>query len=266
MPSATINGINLYYEVSGAGEPVVFIPGLGGTTDLWFYQQRHFSKHYRFISLDNRGAGRSDKPPGPYTMQQFAEDLNGLLDHLGIAEPIRLVGASMGGIISQAFIHAHPQRVKKMALVCSGVSGGDPHYVPPSAYVMQKINAPGNSVEEKVDTFLEIFYHPEYTASHPEVRDIYLNRKIEPQPPHAYAAQLAACMDPQPYYQWLADIRVPVLVYHGRDDLVWPLQNAENLVKGLGGQGTLEVMEKAAHILMQEKPEEFNRNLDDFLK
>lgn len=266
MPTAHLNGIDLYYETSGSGTPLVFIPGLGGTTDLWFCQRKHFSEHFQFISLDNRGAGRSDKPQGPYSMQQFADDLDALLNHLAITQPILLVGASMGGIIAQAFIHDHPERVQKLALICSGVSGGDPHYMPPSDYVMQKIANPGNTVEEKIDSLLEIFYHPEYAASHPEIRNFYLSRKIDPQPPHAYMAQLAACMDPRPYYDWLADIRVPTLVYHGRDDAVWPLQNAQNLKEGLGQHGTLAIMEKAGHILMQEKAEEFNQTLHDFLK
>jgi len=266
MPVAAVNGINLYYETSGSGEPLVFVPGLGGTTDLWFQQRKYFSEHYQFISLDNRGAGRSDKPQGPYSMQLFADDLNALLDHLGISQPINLVGASMGGIISQAFIHDYPQRVKKLALVCSGVSAGDPHHTPTSQYVMQKILNPGNTVEEKVDSFLEIFYHPEYAANNPGVRDFYLNRKIDPQPPHAYQAQLAACFDPRPYHQWLHEIRVPTLIYHGRDDAVWPLQNALTLKEGIGDSATLVIMEKAGHILMQEKPEEFNQTLHDFLK
>lgn len=266
MPTATINGINLYYETSGSGEPLVFVPGLGGTTDLWFCQKKYFSEHYQFISLDNRGAGRSDKPEAAYSMQQFADDLNALLDHLSISTPINLVGASMGGIISQAFIHDHPQRVKKLALVCSGVSAGDPHYTPTSEYVIGKIMNPGNTPEEKVNSFLEIFYHPEYAANHPEIRDFYLSRKVDPQPPYAYQAQLAACFDQRPYYEWLSDIHIPTLVYHGRDDAVWPLQNALTLKDGVGDFGTLAIMEKAGHVLMQEKAEEFNETLFNFLK
>ena len=206
MPTAKINGIDLYFETSGQGQPLVFIPGLGGTTDLWYAQRAFFSERYHFISLDNRGAGRSDKPAGPYTMQQFADDLHALLDHLEIAEPILLVGASMGGIIAQAFIHDHPQRVAKLALVCSGVSGGDSHYVPPEQAVIDKILRPGNTPEEKIDTFLEIFYHPDFVSRHPQVRDYYLSRKIEPQPAHAYMAQLGACYDHAPTTGGLATL------------------------------------------------------------
>jgi len=264
MPIAKVNGIDLYYEATGAGAPLVFIPGLSGTTDLWAYQLRYFRDHYRTISLDNRGAGRSDKPQGTYSMETFARDLNDLLDFLEISEPVYLVGASMGGIIAQAFIHDYPQRVNKLVLACSGVSGGDPHITPCSRQVLDKLANPGVTIEEKVDTFLEIFFHPEYVASHPEIRTIFLKYKSGLQPTHAYKAQFDACADPRPYYEWLAAIKAPVLVIHGDEDVVWPLQNARTLIEGLRGNGKLYVMEKAAHVLMQERPEEFNRILHEF--
>ncbi len=106
MPFHRVNGIELYFEQEGSGEPLVFVPGLGGATPLWSLQTAHFKTTYRCLAFDNRGAGRSDKPPGPYAMDLFASDLHELLDHLSIHEPINLVGASMGGIIAQAFAHA----------------------------------------------------------------------------------------------------------------------------------------------------------------
>jgi len=264
VPNVSVNGISLYYEESGSGQPLVFIPGLGGTTDLWALQTRYFQSHYRCITIDNRGAGRSDKPAGPYTQEQFARDLAGLLDALKIDEPILLVGASMGGIIAQAFIHDYPERVRKLVLACSGVSAGDPHITLCAPEVMAKIANPGSTPEEKVDTMLAIFYHPDFVRDKPQVRDGYLQRKIEPQPPHAYQAQLAACSDPRPYYRWLSDIHVPVLVIHGADDIVWPLKNAHTLCQGIGEAAELYVMARAGHVLMQEKPEEFNGALHQF--
>lgn len=265
MAVAHINGIDLYYETSGTGEPLVFVPGLGGTVELWTYQIRHFQKTHHVIALDNRGAGRSGKPPGPYSMQLFARDLLGLLDTLQIDVPINLVGASMGGLIAQAFIHDYPQRVKTMTLACTGVSVADPHLTPTSPQVMERIVNPGATPEARVDTILDIFYHPDFIQAHPEVKDIYLSRKIEAQPAYAYQAQLMACADPRPYYEWLKEIAAPVLVMHGRDDQVWPLQNARTLAEGLGERGELAIMETAGHVFMQEKPDEFNRVLEAFL-
>lgn len=266
MPIAKINGINLYYETKGEGEPVLFIPGLGGGTELWTYQTAYFKNNYRTISLDNRGAGRSDKPFGLYTMHRFARDVEELLDHLDVNEPIILVGASMGGIIAQAFTHYYPKRVKKLVLACTGVSLADPHITLGSLGIQQKLANPGVTPSEKLDTFLSIFYHPDFIAAHPEFRKTLISMNPEIQPPHAYLAQLAACADPKPYYQWLKQITVPSLVIHGSDDLVWPIQNAHTLMSGLGRHGRLAILEKAAHILMHEKPKEFNRILEDFFK
>ena len=266
MPHAVVNGTRLYYELSGSGRPLVFIPGLGGTTELWTFQTRYFSRFYRTLAFDNRGSGRSDKPDGPYSMELFVRDLNGLLDALEITEPILLVGASMGGIIAQAFVHEHPERVAKLVLSCSGVSMGDPHSTPSSSQVRERILCPGKTMEEKVQTYLDIFYHPEFVAAHPEIRSLYLDRKIEAQPVPAYEAQLAACADPRPYYDWLAGIEAPTLVIHGDDDLVSPLRNATTLMEGLGAGAELHVLERAGHILMHEQPGEFNRVLHEFFE
>lgn len=266
MPNIRVNGINLYYETSGKGEPLVFIPGLGGSTDLWLYQTQFFKERYQVITLDNRGAGRSDKPAGPYSMQEFSKDLHDLLDALDIDQPVNMVGASMGGLIAQAFMHDYPQRVKKLVLACTGVSIGDPHITLSTPAVQRRIANPGTTADEKVDTYLEVFYHADYVAAHPELRAFFLSRKVDAQPPHAYLAQLAACGDPRPYYQWLRDIKVPVLVMHADEDLVWPLQNARTLAEGIGSHAALYVMEKAGHIFMHEKPTEFNLALDAFLQ
>ena len=265
MPKVKVNGINLYYEEYGQGEPLIFIPGLGGTTKLFFFQIPFFKEHFRVITFDNRGAGETDKPLGFYTMKMMAKDLNGLLDHLNIDEPIHLAGASMGGIIAQAFIKDYRERVKTLSLICSGVSGGDPHQTKSSDEILQKILNPGNTREEKIDTFLENFYYHKYVEQNPSLKDILLNLKIKPQPTYAYMSQLYACMDNRPYYEWLKEIDIPTLVMHGRQDLIWPLQNALTLKKGIGENCELSIIEEAGHMFFSEKPDEFNHILFEFL-
>jgi pimeloyl-ACP methyl ester carboxylesterase len=266
MPKVNANGIELYYEASGAGEPLIFIPGLGVSAELWSLQTKFFQSEYFTVSYDLRGAGRSSKPEGPYTMDQMAKDLNGLLDALEIDQPVNLVGASMGGIIAQAFIHEYPQRVKRLVLACTGVSVGDPHITYPPQFVTDKLANPGTTPEQKVDTFLQISYHPSFVAAHPELKQFLLSGRVEPQPAYAYRAQLAACADARPYYQWLREIAVPVLVIHGDDDLIWPLQNAKTLMQGIGDRAELVVLPKAGHVFMQEQPAQFNQALREFLR
>ncbi len=268
MPTLPINGIDIYYEETGQGEPLVFIPGLGGTVELWSQQIRHFQQYYRVIVLDNRGAGRSSMPPGPYSMDQLAADVAGLLDALGLDEPVRLVGASMGGVIAQCFIQHYPERVKQLVLVCTGVSGGDPHITFPKMHVLQTLANPGSTPEERLRTLFAIFYHPEYLATHPEIieKSLKLAETVGPQPDHARLAQLQAVQDTRPYFKWLAEIAVPILIMHGEEDLVWPLKNAYTLQEGTGGAAELALFARAGHVLFQEQPQAFNARLEAFLK
>ncbi|HSQ40301.1 MAG TPA: alpha/beta hydrolase [Anaerolineales bacterium] len=96
MPKIQSNGINLYYEIHGEGQPLLFIHGLGSSTRDWEFQVQEFSKLYKVITFDLRGHGQSDKPAGPYKMSMFAADTVGLLKALGIENP-HIVGLSLGG-------------------------------------------------------------------------------------------------------------------------------------------------------------------------
>jgi pimeloyl-ACP methyl ester carboxylesterase len=267
MPILQVNGINLYYEEHGAGAPLVLVPGLGGTVESWQAQIRHFKRRFRVIALDNRGAGRSSMPHGPYTMDEMAADLAGLLEALAIDEPVRLVGVSMGGVLVQCFIHHYPERVAQLVLVSTGVSGGDPRITFPSLQVLQKLAFPGVTPQQRLQTLFGLYFHPRYLEAHPEVYDeaTKLYARIGAQPQHATRAQLNAVQDTRPYYKWLAQIKVPVLVMHGEDDVVWPVKNAHTLVKGIGDNAELAVFKEAGHVLFQEKTEEFNARLEQFL-
>lgn len=268
MPTLKINGIDLYYEEFGAGAPLVLVPGMGGTVESWRAQIAWFQRRYRVIALDNRGAGRSSKPPGPYTMDDMAADLAGLLDALDIDEPVRLVGVSMGGVLAQCFIHHHPGRVAQLVLVSTGVAGGDPHITYPSMAVLQKLAFPGTTPQQRMQTLFGLYFHPQYLAAHPQVFDeaTRLYARIGAQPEHAAKAQLKAVQDSRPYYKWLAQITVPVLVMHGEDDQVWPVKNAHTLVKGIGAHAELALFDQAGHVLFQEKATQFNVRLEQFLE
>src|SRR3954469_11914440 len=115
MPTATVNGIDLYYEVSGEGPPLLLITGLSGNTLGWAMLEPTLAEHFQVIAFDNRGAGRSAAPPGPYTTREMADDAVGLLDHLGI-ERTHVLGLSMGGMIAQELALAHPTRVDRLVL------------------------------------------------------------------------------------------------------------------------------------------------------
>ncbi|MEO5712206.1 MAG: alpha/beta hydrolase [Luteolibacter sp.] len=108
-----VNGINLYYEVFGEGEPLLLLHGGGATIESWFAQIPDFAKKYKVIVPDSRGHGRSQDGEGPINFDLMASDMVALLDHLGIKSAM-VVGWSDGGVIGLQMAVRHPGLVKKL--------------------------------------------------------------------------------------------------------------------------------------------------------
>jgi pimeloyl-ACP methyl ester carboxylesterase len=120
MPVIRINDINLYYEVQGEGEPVCLIHGLGSSTRDWESQVPAFQQYYRVYRIDLRGHGRSDKPPGDYSIPLLAQDVHDLLEYLKV-DHLHLVGISLGGMVALQLALDHPALVRSLVLVNSFV-------------------------------------------------------------------------------------------------------------------------------------------------
>ncbi len=104
MPTVKVNGIHLYYEVSGQGHPLILIMGLRRNISWWYRQIPELSRHFTVIAFDNRGAGRSDKPVMEYSIGLFADDTAGLMNALGI-QNAHVLGISMGGVYRSGTRH-----------------------------------------------------------------------------------------------------------------------------------------------------------------
>ncbi|HET8941089.1 MAG TPA: alpha/beta hydrolase [Rudaea sp.] len=115
MPTIEVNATQLYYECIGHGPPLLMIHGLGSSADDWAFQREDFSRRHTLILPDLRGSGRSAKPPGPYSIHQFAADLWALLDALSI-EYTDILGFSLGGAVAQEMALMRPQAVRGMVL------------------------------------------------------------------------------------------------------------------------------------------------------
>jgi pimeloyl-ACP methyl ester carboxylesterase len=121
MPLVTTDGAEIHYEVAGAGEPVLFLHGLGSSTLDWELQVAAFSGHYQTIAIDLRGSGESRdlrKASGPFSVAEFADDALAVLDHLG-ATPAHVVGLSLGGVVAFQMAVTRPRALRTMTIVNS---------------------------------------------------------------------------------------------------------------------------------------------------
>ncbi len=218
MPTMRVNDIQMYYELHGAGEPLTLIAGLAADISEWDAIIRGLAQHYQVIALDNRGAGRTDKPDIPYTVEMMAEDTFGLLQALAI-ERTHVVGCSLGGRIALALALAHPERIDKLALVSTSASRPKRPWW---------------------------FGLAGLASSAPILRSKY------PQPRYAFLRQLQAssafnCL------ARLQEIHLPTLILHGKRDQVAPYALAEELRAGIAGSTLLAFDGGHIFFLMRER-------------
>jgi pimeloyl-ACP methyl ester carboxylesterase len=126
MPHLSLGTVDLYYEITGQGQPLVFIHGLGSSTRDWDDQVAEVSRTYQVITFDLRGHGKSGKPAGPYTLPLLVADTARLLTALGL-HSAHLIGISLGGGVAFQFALDFPAMVKTLAIVNSAPAiGGTP--------------------------------------------------------------------------------------------------------------------------------------------
>src|SRR5690349_9544196 len=112
---AIIHGLEIHHENDGDGPPIVFVHGLGATSNVWHAQRTTLSKYFRVIVYDRSGCGRSQKPRTGYSIDGWADELAGLLDHLAIPSAV-VVGHSLGSMVVQRFAGKYASRTRALVL------------------------------------------------------------------------------------------------------------------------------------------------------
>lgn len=264
MPIAQCKDIDIYYEVHGSGFPVLFISGLGAGTWAWEPQMPFFRRRYQMITFDNRGAGRSSAPPGPYSIEQMALDTVRLLYTLDIEE-VFVVGLSMGGMIAQELALILPHRVRGLVLAATHPGGN--MRISGSQDVYQRLmDNSGLSPEEIMDKNIPILFSPESVTNRPELIQAYRERQkdIPLQPEHAFAAQQAAIQGFDCSTK-LNKIQAPALLLAGEDDQLIPAQNVQRMADHIP-DSRVKILPQAGHLIHMEQMEEFNQTLHEFFQ
>jgi pimeloyl-ACP methyl ester carboxylesterase len=263
MPHVQANGIKIYYESQGEGQPLLLIAGLGATHHLWELQVPSFARWHQVVTFDNRGSGDTDKPAEPYSISLFADDTAALMDAVGI-ERAHVYGQSMGGLIAQEFALRHPQRLRGLVLGCTTFGG--PNSVLPSPQAAALLSGMPNLPEDQaVDRVLELFYSPRYRREHAdEARQRIQSYFPLRTPPDAYARQLVACLTSDTYDR-LPEITAPTLVINGAEDALIPAENSRIMAQRIPA-AELVLFPEVGHLFFHEVPEEADAAVADFLR
>jgi pimeloyl-ACP methyl ester carboxylesterase len=265
MPITNANGIDLYYEVHGEGEPLLLIMGLSLNSKSWFRTLPALSEHYKVIVFDNRGTGLSGKPDTPYSIELMAEDALAVLDAAGV-DSAHVYGISMGGMIAQKLTIRHPERVRSLVLGCT-TSGGVNHVQPsPEVSMLMLSRASTASTPEEIAwATAPILYSEEFIQNHKDLLAEDIQKRIEiPILPYAYMLQLQACLAHDTYNE-LDQIKVPTLVIHGDADKLVPYENGKTLAAKIANVEFLTIP-GVGHIYPTEASELANNKVIEFLK
>ena len=267
MPKADTNGIQLHYQVHGQGHPLILIAGVG--YGAWFWQKiiPGLAEHYRVIAFDNRGAGESDKPGGPYTVSMMAEDTIGLLEALEIKDAY-LVGHSLGGFIAQEVVVQRPDLVSQLILASTNYGGTKVIPITPEA--LEVLTDREGDPVELVQRGIEISAAPGFGDREPEVvKELTDYRFTNPVPPPQYQAQVNAGagmggLTAEQVEKRMSGIEVPVLILFGAHDRVVPPGNAELMAEKIP-EAKIKILPDAGHIFPLEAPAETVRVIHSFL-
>ena len=257
------DGARIHYEVSGKadGTPVVMIQGLGVDARGWALQRPRFGRNHRVLTFDNRGVGETDRPDGAYDLEVMAADVVACMDAAGI-DRAHIMGASMGGVIAQIVGVRFPERVLSLVLACTACRHHqwrrellDEWATDVAAHGMGALVSSegmhwliGPRLQRRFGMFINI-----------------LGRLVLQTKPDAFVKQVRAILSmSDDMRDELVLINVSTLVITGTQDSLTPVGDAEELHELIAGS-KLVLVSGAAHGVMAEAPNAFNRAVLEFL-
>jgi pimeloyl-ACP methyl ester carboxylesterase len=267
MPVLEANGIQIDYQVQGKGQPLVLISGVGYGRWFWHKLVPLLTSQFQVITFDNRGAGGSSKPPGPYSVPEMAADTAGLLDGLGISGAA-VLGHSLGGFIAQELAVSRPELVGR--LILASTNHGGMNVIPITPEAMAVLTDRTGDPMELIQRGIDIACAPGILEREPGiVQELVDYRLTGPVPAAQYTAQVMAGAGTSHYSDELVHSRLaaldgPVLILFGEHDRVVPPGNA-NLMEAKLKNARTVILPGTGHIFPIEDPAAAASAIQEFL-
>ncbi|MGC2193762.1 MAG: 3-oxoadipate enol-lactonase [Terriglobales bacterium] len=258
MPVLELKDAEIYYELSGLEQETVLVlsNSLGTNLAMWEPQMPALSQAFRILRYDTRGHGRSSVSPGPYTIEQLANEVLALLDKLRI-ERVHFCGLSMGGMIGMSLAVRVSHRLRKLILCNTAPKIGSPEVWNTRIDTVRK-----NGMKAVADGVLERWFTPAFRAASPSAIES-TKQMLLTTPVEGYAASCAAVRD-MDARDSISSIRVPTLIIGGTHDPVTPPHDGHFMAERIAGAGYQEL--PAAHLSNIEASAAFTMAVSSFLR
>jgi pimeloyl-ACP methyl ester carboxylesterase len=263
MPQADVDGLTINYDVQGEGDPLMLIPYLSADHACYAFQLPAYTEHFSCISVDLPGTGESDKPPGPYSTDTYAEQLAGFLGAIGV-ERAHVAGVSLGAAVGMHLAARHPERVRTLSLH-SAWDRSDAYLRAVVELWRAQAGALPTVADAVIDAIFPFCFTPEMYVERPDFVQALVDfvRGRPAQPLEAFMAQSDGVLA-HDASAVLGQIQAPTLVTFGAHDLVCSTRFADPLTSRIA-QTELVVFDHLSHAGLHEDPEAFNGASVDFL-
>ena len=252
MPIFESDDISINYQITGAGPRVLFFNGSGATLKGSELLIRSLSKECEVLAHDQRGLGGTSIPDGPYTMAQYAADAAALLDHVGW-KTCAVIGISFGGMVAQEFAVTFPERVERLALLCTSAGG-----VAGSSYPLHELSLlSADERSEIMVTINDTRFTSEWLASHPsdaQMVNMFNSPAVIPKDAEVIRGERLQ-LEARKHHDVvdrLHRITSPTFIAAGKFDGIAPAVNSEAILERIS-DATLVVYE-GGHILLAQDP------------
>lgn len=245
--------MRLFTETIGAGRRVLLIPGLGYASWCW-REQEPLGDYWQITKVDPRGAGRSPKPEGEYSIDEMAGDI---AETVGGDGPFHVVGHSLGGYLAMTLAINRSEMVRSLILVATS-AGGANHRPVPEPTREAWMREMGKSPAEYARATMHLSFSPGWAEANPDEYERWLGARLQyPTPAETWAAQYAAGAAHLDQGMEVEMVAAPTTIIHGRADRILPFENSVELADRIPNS-RLFLIEGMGHLIPMERPEFFN--------